>query len=345
MEKEEEKKPFFSARMVECHFRFFFSFFPPRPRRLLLRVHPSRLLNWATKTSRGRARGAMLGTRNRKESVVRGAKIESVRQRTNVFFFRSITVFFSTSLATASPPFASPFSGPEKLLSSSFLLALFLVLSCSLPLPLLLCSLPLPLLLCSLPPPLLLYSLSHSLALHLLLFLSLSSSLTQTQTQSPPFRSFCLSPHQPKTINHQALDLTRPPSLSFTIANKTFPPQLRSWLPANKNTTLSALGRAFGAATNSSNPVNETAAITKGLFNYKSKTSALFKGQSGLVSYVSSVAASPAASDLICYVDPATGQVVGLQQAGSVACSTASSTVVVPTSSRGYISQIKLAYT
>ena len=69
-------------------------------------------------------------------------------------------------------------------------------------------------------------------------------------------------------------------------------------------------------------------------------------GQSGLVTYASSVSASPAAvSDLKCFVDPATGQLVGLEQGGgTVSCSTAASVVVVPTSTAGYISQVKLAY-
>ena len=69
-------------------------------------------------------------------------------------------------------------------------------------------------------------------------------------------------------------------------------------------------------------------------------------GQSGLVTYASSVSASPAAvSDLKCFVDPATGQLVGLEQGGgTVLCSTAASVVVVPTSTAGYISQVKLAY-
>ena len=105
------------------------------------------------------------------------------------------------------------------------------------------------------------------------------------------------------------------------------------------------MGRAFGAVTNSSNPARDTAAIAQGLALYKSKTSVLLKGQSDIVSYVSSVVASPAATDLVCYVDPSTGQLVGLRQAGAVACSTASSSVVVPMSTGGYISQVKLAYT
>jgi len=64
------------------------------------------------------------------------------------------------------------------------------------------------------------------------------------------------------------------------------------------------------------------------------------------VTYASSVNASPtAASDLTCFVDPVTGQLVGLEQAGAVSCSTAASAVVVPLSTAGYISQVKLAYT
>jgi len=65
------------------------------------------------------------------------------------------------------------------------------------------------------------------------------------------------------------------------------------------------------------------------------------------VTYSSSVTTSPTAvSDIKCFVDPSTGQLVGLEQGGgAVSCSTADSVVVVPTSTAGYISQVKLAYT
>ena len=64
------------------------------------------------------------------------------------------------------------------------------------------------------------------------------------------------------------------------------------------------------------------------------------------MTYSSSFNASPTAvSDIRCFVDPATGQLVGLEQAGAVSCSTAVGVVVVPTSTAGYISQVKLAYT
>ena len=117
-------------------------------------------------------------------------------------------------------------------------------------------------------------------------------------------------------------------------------------MPPNKNTTLGALGRAVGAVVNSSDPLNETKALSQGLEMHKSETAALLKGQSGIVTYVSFVNASPSpAGDLRCFVDPATGQLVGLEQSGSVACSVASDVVVVPTSTAGYISQVKLAYT
>jgi len=97
---------------------------------------------------------------------------------------------------------------------------------------------------------------------------------------------------------------------------------------------------------NSSNTLNATKAAASGLELYKRETKALIVGQSGLVTYASSVNASPtAAYDLKCFVDPATGQLVGLEQAGAVSCSTAASVVVVPTSTAGYISQVKLAYT
>ena len=64
------------------------------------------------------------------------------------------------------------------------------------------------------------------------------------------------------------------------------------------------------------------------------------------MTYSSFVTTSPTAvSDIECFVDPSTGQLVGLEQAGAVSCSTAASAVVVPTSTAGYISQVKLAYT
>ena len=148
--------------------------------------------------------------------------------------------------------------------------------------------------------------------------------------------------------------LTRPSPVTVTAANQSFPPQLHGWAPPNKNTTLStlgALGRGVGSVANSSNPLNATKAITQGLALYKRETAALLKGQSGVVTYASSsvAASSLAASDLKCFVDPVTGQLVGLEQAGSVACSPASSSVVVPFATAAapgaYISQIKLAYT
>ena len=88
-------------------------------------------------------------------------------------------------------------------------------------------------------------------------------------------------------------------------------------------------------------------AAASGLELYERETKALILGESGLVTYASSINASPTAvSDLKCFVDPATGQLVGLGQAGgAVSCSTAASVVVVPTSTAGYISQVKLAYT
>jgi hypothetical protein len=118
-------------------------------------------------------------------------------------------------------------------------------------------------------------------------------------------------------------------------------------VPPNKNTTLGALGRAVGAVVNSLNPLNETKALSQGLGMYKSETAALIKGQSGIVTYVSSVKASPSpAGDLRCFVDPATGQLLGLEQSVTAACSVASDVVVVvPMSTGSYISQVKLAYT
>ena len=64
---------------------------------------------------------------------MRGAKIESVRQRTNVFFFRSITVFFSDIARDSVSAFRFAFLRPREV-------ALFLVSSCSLSRSLLLSS-------------------------------------------------------------------------------------------------------------------------------------------------------------------------------------------------------------
>ena len=138
-----------------------------------------------------------------------------------------------------------------------------------------------------------------------------------------------------------------PPWLSLTLGNKSFPPQIRGWVSPDKNATVQALGRSVGAIANSSNPLNATKAAASGLELYKRETKALILGQAGLVTYASSVNNSPTAvSDLKCFVDPATGQLVGLEQGGgAVSCSTAASVVVVPTSTAGYISQVKLAYT
>jgi hypothetical protein len=72
---------------------------------------------------------------------------------------------------------------------------------------------------------------------------------------------------------------------------------------------------------------------------------ALITGQSDLVTFVSSVNRSPTpTTDIRCIVDPVLGQLVGLEQANSVACSTVGDVVVVPTGSKGYISQVKLGY-
>jgi subtilisin-like proprotein convertase family protein len=143
----------------------------------------------------------------------------------------------------------------------------------------------------------------------------------------------------------QATDLTRPPPVSLTAGNKSFPWQLRSWLPPNKNTTVGALGRAVGSVANSSNPLNTTKAVAQGLALYTQETKALILGQAGIVSFVNSVNISASSgSPITCFVDPSTGQLVGLEQAGLTACSPTGDVTVVPTSA-GYISQIKLAYT
>ena len=133
-----------------------------------------------------------------------------------------------------------------------------------------------------------------------------------------------LSPPSPREKNHlQATDLTRSSLVSLTAGNKSFPWQLRSWLPPNKNTTVGALGRAVGSVANSSNPLNTTKAVAQGLALYKQETKALILGQAGIVSFVNSVNTSASAgSPIRCFVDPSTGQLVGIEQAGLTACST-----------------------
>jgi hypothetical protein len=131
----------------------------------------------------------------------------------------------------------------------------------------------------------------------------------------------------------------------MTAGNKSFPWQLHGWAPPNKNTTVGALGRAVGSVANSSNPLNATKAVAQGLALYKQQTKALILGQAGIVSFVNSVNTSASSgSPLKCFVDPSTGQLVGLEQAGLTACSPTGDVTVVPASA-GYISQIKLAYT
>lgn len=161
---------------------------------------------------------------------------------------------------------------------------------------------------------------------------------------SPRFFLFFLLPHSLK--QKKATFPSSPPVLSLTLGNKSFPPQIRGWVSPDKNATVQALGRSVGAIANSSNPLNATKAAASGLELYKRETKALILGKSGLVTYASSVIASPTiAGDIKCFVDPATGQLVGLEQSGFVAGSTSSDVVVVPTSTGSYISQVKLAYT
>ena len=191
-----------------------------------------------------------------------------------------------------------------------------------------------------------------SLCLSLSLFSSLLSclpSFKKTETPSPstpsPSTPFSLYPLSLVQNHLQATDLTRPPPVTLTAGNKSFPWQLRSWLPPNKNTTVGALGRAVGSVANSSNPLNATKAVAQGLALYKQETKALILGQAGIVSFVNSVNTSASAgSPIRCFVDPSTGQLVGIEQAGQTACSPTGDVTVVPASA-GYISQVKLAYT
>ena len=70
-------------------------------------------------------------------------------------------------------------------------------------------------------------------------FLSDLSSLTFRCSLFTFFHRFLKQKTHPSPL--QATDLTRPPPTSFTAANKSFPWQLYSWVPPNKNTTLGAL--------------------------------------------------------------------------------------------------------
>ena len=175
--------------------------------------------------------------------------------------------------------------------------------------------------------------------------LVLFSSLLFCLPSSKKLKPLSLYPLPVVKNNLQATDLTRPPPVSLTAGNKSFPWQLRSWLPPNKNTTVGAIGRAVGSVANSSNPLNATKAVAQGLARYKQETKALILGQAGIVSFVNSVNTSASAgSPITCFVDPSTGQLVGLEQDDQTACSPTGDVTVVP-SSAGYISQIKLAYT
>ncbi len=121
---------------------------------------------------------------------------------------------------------------------------------------------------------------------------------------------------------------------------------LRPWSNPNKNTTWNSLTRAVGDIANASNPLSASGAAAQGLKLHAAKTKALILGQSDLVTFVTSVnasAASSAAGDLRCFVDKE-GQLVGLEQGGAAACSLSGDAVVVPTT-KGYISQVQLAYT
>ena len=78
---------------------------------------------------------------------------------------------------------------------------------------------------------------------------------------------------------------------------------------------------------------------------YEQEIKALILGQTGIVSFVNSVPTSASSgTPLKCFVDPTTGQLVGLQQGIQAGCSNTGDVTVVPASA-GYISQIKLAYT
>ena len=114
-----------------------------------------------------------------------------------------------------------------------------------------------------------------------------------------------------------------------------------------KDATLSALSRYASAIWSSPDPLNTTKELAKGLALHHLETSELIKGNPGIVTYVPSVDAaanSSTLSDIACFIEPSTGQLIGLKQSGAVACSPSGSFVVVPISKGGYISQIKLAY-
>ena len=147
--------------------------------------------------------------------------------------------------------------------------------------------------------------------------------------------------------------------ITLNVNSKTVIPAFRGWEPPNPldnpavvsaaqkahaaaYAALDSLGRAGGSVR------DRAKSLVQGLSLYNSKTKALITGKSNLVTFVPSVniSSSPQpASDLMCFVDSKTGQLVGLGQSGSAACSASGNLVVVPTSQGRYISQIKLAYT
>ena len=166
----------------------------------------------------------------------------------------------------------------------------------------------------------------------------------KTQTIIPS--TFAPSTHPQATVAGLALPST---PVSLTVAaNKSLPAwPLHGWALPTKNTTIStlgALGRGVGSVANSTNPLNATKTVAKGLELYKKETEALIFGKAGIVSIVNSVNTS-SGSSIRCFVDPKTGQLIGLEQAGVTACSTTTGDVVDIPASAGYISQIKLAYT
>ena len=235
----------------------------------------------------------------------------------NGSFFRFSFLFFSFS-----PPLADAAAAAEALLlSSSSLLSLRKAATSSLPFPLL----------CRVS------------------FFSLSlfrSSLVLALVSGPSNTETILPPAAAKTIfQATVVGIAHPSPVTVTAGNKSFPWQLHGWMPPNKNTTLGALGRSVGSVANSSSPLNATKAVAKGLELYKKETEALILGQAGIVSFVNSVNTSAfSGSSIKCFVDPSTGQLVGLQQGSQTACSTTGGVTVVPASA-GYISQVKLAYT
>lgn len=138
--------------------------------------------------------------------------------------------------------------------------------------------------------------------------------------------------------------------LTLTVNNKTLIPQVRGWEPANQLVSArAAKARAFAianATATSPNPfgtlLSEAVSTVRGKERYMKRTVAAAFGKGNTTTLLNAVILGAAsATDLVCIVDPKTGQLVGIKKPGTTMCSMAGGNVTVPTS-KGFISQIKV---